>query len=373
MDKYVEADAVQHIFGDFFSQCDSVVGSEANYQVMLAAELERYFPGRVRREHRLKATGRGGVDVVVLDKDGGLDYAFELKGGAYNSRNALQDVFSTTGNCSDMQRLARIEISPEKRWLVAVDAIELGRSLPYRQQQNAAEAAANAGVSFAYFGHGDQSYLLSRPGAKIRYPSVEAEKRRKGRPVDLDGLLDPGLISSELTEATKAVELEADLVSRIYSALLREGYAADQIALEAYFGFAPGDMHQRPDLCVFEPEVAGHFNLYPRGNVALSNDALKLETLRVVMEVKGGVPLLRKRNQTLTGVYLGDIEKLGRWRAIIDHESTKVGISAPDRAFVFIGADLRSVPLDTGNLAMLSAEARRLGVHFSYVHIPIGT
>ncbi|WP_275096190.1 hypothetical protein [Sedimenticola hydrogenitrophicus] len=366
-----ENKAIEQSFRQLFARCDGVVGSEANYQAALAVELERHFPGRVRRERRLQATGRGGVDVVVIDQDGNPEFAFELKGGAYNSRNALQDVFSSTGNCSDMQRLAKIDLYPDKRWLVAVDAVELCRSLPYQQQLKAAEAAASAGVSFAYYGHRDESYLLARPGSKIRYLDVVSEMRPAGKPVNINRLLKPGLITEALGAVVDSVELEADLVSVIYSALSRDGYSPSQMALETYFGFAPGHMAQRPDLCLFEPEIEGHFNLYPRGNVALSNDSLKIQTLRLLVEVKGGISLLRTRDQTLSKVYLGDIEKLAMWRTLIDRATTDSHIRSPDRSFLFIGADMRRTPLSNEIIEMLSMVANRAGVHFMYIHMPL--
>lgn len=69
---------IEKALGQFFYKCDGVVGAEANYQAMLASELEDVFPGRVRRERKLAQTGRGGVDVIVLGMEN-PDYVFELK------------------------------------------------------------------------------------------------------------------------------------------------------------------------------------------------------------------------------------------------------------------------------------------------------
>ena len=101
------------VLARFFAQCDGIVGAEANYQALLVIELEKAYPGRVRREHKLPEAGRGGLDVVVLDGAGEAEYVFELKGGAYNTRNALQDVFDVDGVCSDMLRLAKLRV-PEQ-------------------------------------------------------------------------------------------------------------------------------------------------------------------------------------------------------------------------------------------------------------------
>ena len=362
---------IEKALGQFFYKCDGVVGAEANYQAMLASELEDVFPGRVRRERKLAQTGRGGVDVIVLGMEENPDYVFELKGGAYNSRNALQDVFSPAGVCQDMQKLSKLSIAPDRRWLVAVDAVELGRSLSYRQQCNAVEAAAMSGVGFAYFGHGDESFLLAQPGNKVRYPSVCSHRRQAGRSVDLDALLNRGVLERALRSASPSVVLEADVVSVIYRSLSETGYSTSQIALETYFGFAPGAMQQRPDICLFEPPIDGHFNLYPRGNVAESYDTLKLASLRLMVEVKGGVPLLRRKDSTLSQIYRADIEKLGRWRSIVRKAATVRSVSELDVTYLVIGADMRTTPLSEDTIASISVSAQGHGVQFMYVHMPV--
>lgn len=363
--------AIENAFCRFFSKCGRIVGAEANYQAMLASELEREFPGRVRRERRLASKGRSGVDVTVLDDSGAVEYAFELKGGAYNSRNALQDVFGPTGNCKDIQKLAKLSIAPEKRWLVAVDAIELGRSLGYRQQINAVHAAAPYRVGFAYFGHGDDSFLIADSGSEVRYPSVSCEDRVTGREVDLVSLLEGEPIEQALHRAADSVELEADLVTAIYRSLIEQGYSNNQVALETYFGFAPGAMQQRPDLCLFEPSIDGHFNLYPGGDVSKSYDTLKLATLRLMVEVKGGFPLLRRRDATLTQTYLGDIQKLGRWQKIVTQVAKQNGVQNVDVSYLVVGADMRPKPLALDAQQEITERASEQGVLFKYVHMPV--
>jgi len=154
---YEQRTVIEQALVRFFSTCNRIVGSEANYQALLASELEKDYPGQVRREHKLAATGRGGIDVAVLRPDGDPQAVFELKGGAYNNRNALRDVFNEGGVCRDRDtdKLAKVSISPDLRWLVAVDAVELGRSLSYTKQVRVREEAEIRGVSFAYYAHGD--------------------------------------------------------------------------------------------------------------------------------------------------------------------------------------------------------------------------
>lgn len=360
------------VLARFFAQCDGIVGTEANYQALLAIELEKAYPGRVRREHKLPEAGRGGLDVVVLDAAGEAEYVFELKGGAYNTRNALQDVFDVDGVCSDMLRLARLRVPPNKRWLVAVDAIELGRSLRYPQQKRAASAARSMNTSFAYFGHGDDAFLMAEADGKNRFPEVGHSLSDSGKQADVQEVLRGDQLQRALRGAAGSVAMEADLVSTIYRAFRDSGCAANQLALETYFGFAPGNMHQRPDICVFDPEIDGHFNLYPRGDSRKSYDSLKLANLRLLIEVKGGLPLIKRRDATLANVYLGDIEKMARWRSVVEQAGKKLGVDRAAPSFLVVGADMRVNSLEPATLQELNRKADQLGIDFMYVHMPIG-
>ncbi|PLY13785.1 MAG: hypothetical protein C0631_13300 [Sedimenticola sp.] len=370
-DKSADNKAIERALNQFFTKANGIVGSEANYQVLLAVELEKEYPGKVRREHRMAETGRGGVDVVVLSEEGEALAAFELKGGAYNSRNALQDVFTEDGNCQDMNKLSKLKVVPAHRWLVAVDAIELGRSLSYRKQIRAAETAGSYNVSFAYHGHGDKTFLLAPSGGRVRYPEIGTmQPEISGKSIDLSTLITRQGVERDLIAASQSIQLEADIVTIIYRSLLAQGYSAKQIALETYFNFAPGNMHQRPDICLFAPGVDGHFNLYPEGNTSRSYDSLKLSMLKLLVEVKGGRPLLGKKDSTLQNIYRKDIEKLNQWKVVINGAAQRLSLDIPDTAFLFIGVDLRPYPIHHDVLATISGIANENNICFHYVHSP---
>lgn len=60
-----------------------------------------------------------------------------------------------------------------------------------------------------------------------------------------------------MRSASPSVVLEADVVSVIYRSLSETGYSTSQIALETYFGFAPGAMQQRPDIACLSHRLMG--------------------------------------------------------------------------------------------------------------------
>lgn len=358
----------------FFSACDGIVGTEANYQVLLAAELEKEFPGEVRREYKIASAGHGGIDVVVVLPDGSPRAIFEIKGGAYSSRNALQDVFGPGGYCSDMGKLQKVAIDHRNRWLVAVDAIELGRSLSYKRRVLAEEEAGNHRVCFAYFAHGDESCILATPDQRVRYVAIDDEAINDDTDVrvNMQDWLFNEVLGNDLMRMRGSLHNEADIVGAMYRSLLENGYSPRQLATETYFGFAPGDMHQRPDLCVFNPQIDGHFNLHPEGDTTRTReyDRLKVSTLLTMIEVKGGKALKRRRDATLLKTYSGDIEKLSRWRSIVEQAGRGYGLDASTIDFVFIGVDTRPTPISQELITELIINAKSKGVVVRYVYLP---
>jgi hypothetical protein len=363
--------AIIEVLTRFFGAANGIVGHEANYQILLAMKLEDAFPGRVRRELRTLSTGRGGIDVAVLDSNDRLWAVFEVKGGAYNTRSALRDEFRT-GIPKDTAALAQVQIPSSRRWIVAVDAVgEFGRSLSQSRQQRINDDANAQGVSFAYHGQGDETCTIAVAGGRLQYPGVLGSVRSgsrldAGRPFSLAAL------SPVLAEQRGSLDREADVVSAVYGHLLSQGYSAQQVATEAYFGFAPkqGRMHERPDLCLFNPAVQGHFNLYRQGDTSRTYDALKFANLRTVVEVKGGAVLAKARDPSLMKSYGKDIDKLATWRRLVERQPFPRDPQLPPVEFVFVGADLRERPLDPTLADRLSRQATRQGVRFIYVHLP---
>ena len=227
-------------------------------------------------------------------------------------------------------------------------------------------------TSFAYFGHGDDAFLMAEADGKNRFPEVGHSLNDSGKQADVQEVLRGDQLQRALRGAAGSAAMEADLVSTLYQAFRDSGCAANQLALETYFGFAPGNMHQRPDICVFDPEIDGHFNLYPRGDSRKSYDSLKLANLRLLIEVKGGLPLIKRRDATLADVYLGDIEKMARWRSVVEQAGKKLGVDRAAPSFLVVGADMRVNSLEPGTLQELNRKADQLGIDFMYVHMPIG-
>jgi len=219
--------------------------------------------------------------------------------------------------------------------------------------------------------HGDDSCILAPAGQRMHYPAIsqtaaqETEKR-----VETPILFSDGKMEHALELARDSLQSEADVVAVIYRSLLMNGYLPLQLALETYFSFAPGKMQQRPDLCVFDPEVEGHFNLYPSGDTTRSYDRLKLATLKVMVEVKGGATLQRHTDSKLVKTYGDDIEKLSRWHNAVRDAAHELGLDTPSTKYVFVGVDLRSKPLGQEVLSELVNGARRKGVSVLYVHLP---
>lgn len=357
----------------FFAACNGIVGHEANYQVMLAMELERDHPGRVRREYSVASAGRGGIDVLVLDSEGRPWALFEVKGGAYNNRSALTDEFHKSIP-KDMATLAKVDVASSRRWVVAVDALEeFGRSLPFNKQQVLKDGARASSVSFAYYGHGDKTCMIVAGDERTRYPVVP-RSAGPGQHVDACDLFSVTGLTGLFAPARESLEREADVVATLYRHILGLGYSQHQVATETYFGFAPkkngSRMQERPDLCLFDPEVQGHFNLYPKGDTSRSYDPLKFAACRVMAEFKGGATLGRMRDPTLMDKYRPDIEKLGNWQRIMKRQQYDRDPKLPPVDFVFVAVDLRAHPLAPRLCDELSGEAQRQCVRFVYVHLP---
>ncbi len=228
-------------------------------------------------------------------------------------------------------------------------------------------------MSFAYFAHGDDSCVITAPDQRVRYPAISgANNEVTDTPqVSIQDWLSDS-VSDYLMRVRDAMHNEADIVGAMYQSLLAHNYSPRQVATETYFGFAPGDMHQRPDLCVFGPGIDGHFNLHPEGDTTRTQeyDRLKVSTLQTMIEVKGGEALKGRRDAALLKIYSADIEKLSRWRGIVEEAARGYGLDASSAEFVFIGVDIRPTPISQEAITELMASAQRKGVTVRYVHVP---
>jgi hypothetical protein len=266
------------------------------------------------------------------------------------------------------------------------------------EQRFTANQAGTRAVSFAYYGHGDPTCLIAEAGKQSCLTSVP-RSTVEGKQLDNCDLFSVAGLTRVLAPSRDSLQQEADVVATLYRGLLVQGFASRQIAAECYFAFAPKKgkpkkvspsysqsgalpgyhaclglgsrgMHERPDLCLFEPEVDGHFNLYRKGNRLKSYDARKLAALTVMAEVKGGATLQQSRDKTLVNKYRADITKLVTWRGLVGREVCQRDAQLPSVDFVMVAVDLRASPLDPRLTDALASEAQRQGVRFAYVHIP---
>jgi hypothetical protein len=359
----------------FLSTVNGVVGHEANYQANLYHQLvRRYGAPCVAREFRVDGAGRGGIDVVVVDPvTRGLRIAFEIKGGAYGNRNALNDTISAAGYCPDMDKLATLRKQGIESWFICVDATELGRSLDATRLSAVQHECAARGIGFAYHAHDDVEALIQTPEGGVFRPPLA--RSRDGQQVHL-GLFQPcGRFLFHLASALERTNpSEADIVGLLYHGMMLTGHAATQVSLETYLNLATpegGVMQLRPDMCLFDPGVQGRFNLYARGVPSQSNDAHKLAHLRLLLEAKGGRSLVKKSNNALTAIYLSDVQKLSAWRMKL--RRSPWAREDVQYRFAFLGVDNRYEPLPPRSLSELHCEAETLNVDFLYLHAPAET
>lgn len=385
----------------FFAKSIDVVGHEANYQVLLASELEEEFPGLVRREHPIDSLDGGLVDVVVLDSDGKPWAAFELKGGAHGDRSGLKTALKE-GLSKDIAKLARTGVAPARRWCVAVDpAKEFGSTLNRGAWRNLEKQAKDCSVGLAHYAHGYETCQLVPFGGPALTEAIHASVQT-GQRGNIRDLFTVGELTAVLRPARAALAREADVVATVYRHLMKLGYSPRQVATEAYFGFAPpmaqttppvsnqklggyatyvvasggAAMRQRPDLCVFDPEIKGRFNLYPKGerppvyDPSRTYDPLKLLLWRLMAEFKGGQTLIDETDAELMRLFRTDIAKLAHWRRLAEKQEfyRRRHLEAVD--FVFVATDLRARPLGRGELDELEAEAQARSVRFIYVSLP---
>jgi hypothetical protein len=386
----------------FFAKSVGVVGHEANYQVLLASELEHDFPGRVRREHPIESTGGGLVDIVVVDADGAPWATFELKGGAHGDRSGLRTALKE-GLPNDIAKLARTGVAPERRWCVAVDpAQELdSTTLKRGHWKTIEEQARRSNVGFAHYAHGHKTCQILPAGAPARAETIQAAVQA-GQRVNVRDLFSARGLTAVLAPARESLAREADIVAAVYGHLMKLGYSPRQVATEAYFGFAPrmqrstspasprnlggyamyhltgggSDMPQRPDMCIFEPEVRGRFNLYPKGerpeayDPMKSYDPLKLSFWRLMAEFKGGKTLIDTPNAELARLFRTDIAKLANWRRVAERQDFYRLRHLEPVDFVLVASDLRAQPLDRATLDELEGEAQEKSVRFIYIQLP---
>lgn len=359
------------IFARFFSDMQHVCGHEKTFHAAFCHQLllAKCPKNGFAREYRL---GKSPVDVVLFASQSNGSWsvsehpmtAIEFKGGAYGTRNALQDTIDVNGHCADLDKLMPYQKLGIECWFVCIDVLELGISLSESARRRVSDQCAERGIRFAYYAQGESHFLISDGKGLQRY-SLTATAGSSPAPdmhwrQSMDHL--PALVrrhsASEDTYAGMA-----------YHALRLSGFGPSELSLETYFNCAAGNtrMQNRPDLCVFDKEINGRFNLYRQGNPKYSNDGVKLKHLRALIEVKGSSATEKMTDARFAKSIAQDIEKLGNWRSRFE----ATGYLSPNRPqpdYVMLAIDNRSTTMRDIERSALVDLARHQNVHFHYLH-----
>lgn len=354
------------VFADASQFCgrEEVIHAIIHYQLTQAG----ISPVQIAREYNK-------CDVVVFGNNVNGDFAttdcnplvaIEVKGGAYNSRNALADQINKFGYCGDMAKLKPLAAKGIECWFICVDMPELGRAVSAKKAELVAEQCQNHGLCFAYYCQGEGHCYVLRPRKKLM--AVPVAPSKAGETVGkLDYLFSkshPGFLNF-VRDCRSVSGDEANITSALYNSLRGAGFGVKQLSLETYFSFAAREgsrMQQRPDLVVFEKDFDGRFNLYRGGDSRVSNDPHKLKHIETIFEVKGGAAIDKKADKAVLEAYLGDIEKLQYWR----EEAAKTRPGTKVRT-VFIAVDGRAGGLSGECLDKLMTSSVGLNVGVIYI------
>lgn len=365
---------MESIFGSFFRDTAGVCGHENTFHANFMHQLlVSGLPAEsVAREYKF---GTQRVDIALFADHGGgswrtqedLRIAIEFKGGAYNTRNALRDTIDADGYCDDIGKLVPLRKRGIECWFVCIDVIELGISLSLGARGRVARQCASHGIHFAYYAQGESSFLISRDG-DIQYHQLP--------PATIASALLPHAARWDDCLPQLAQLLRQPLASEdtytgmVYHALQCTGFAAGQLSLETYFSCAKGTgrMQLRPDLCVFNSQVNGRFNLYQRGDASRSNDGIKIGNLHTLIEVKGSSATERLSDHAFAKLIDADIKKLVSWRKRIQESGYLPSMSgARQPEYVMIAVDNRQKAMGAAALGLLQQLSAQNSIHFHYM------
>jgi hypothetical protein len=369
---------MESIFGSFFRDTAGVCGHENTFHANFMHQLLLSgLPAKsVAREYK---SGAQRVDIALFADRGDngwraqedLRIAIEFKGGAYNTRNALRDTIDADGYCDDIGKLATLKQKGIECWFVCIDVVELGISLSMGARGRVAHQCASHGIHFAYYAQGESSFLISRDVEILHHqlPPSDTESALKPHTARWEDCL-PQL--SQLLRQPLASE--DTYTGMVYHALQCTGFAAGQVSLETYFSCAKGTgrMQLRPDLCVFNNQVKGRFNLYQRGDISRSNDGIKIGNLQTLIEVKGSSATERLSDNAFAKLIDADIKKLVSWRKRIQESGYLPGMpGARQPEYVMIAVDNRQKAMDAVALGLLQQQSLQNSIQFHYMSPPL--
>lgn len=364
---------MKNILADFFADASNICGHEKTFHANLCHHLlcSGLDPRSMAREYRIDGTP---IDVVLFAEKTTKGWsafdrpriAIEFKGGAYGSRNALRDTIDINGYCKDLDKLASYNRQGIECWFVCVDIAELGISLSRQKRQLLAKRCESLGINFAYCAQNQAEFIFCKDG-KMELCEIEKNLVRKAS----HDLSWQTALSRLKTLMQGHASSEDTYTSLLYHALRKEGFNATELSLETYFscGKAGSRMHNRPDLCVFAPQVEGHFNLYRNGNAKFSNDGRKIGNLRAIIEIKESYATTKYTDKKFHKEIASDIEKLCDWRARF-HKSGHLSLASPRKwpDFMMVVLDKRAKMMGDATLDSLQKLTSINNISFNYIY-----
>lgn len=358
--------ALPQYFGDISRIC----GTEKTFHAALFYHLRRQG-FQVAQLHRSRRLNQHTMDLIITAHDDPecITDIVELKGGAYGNRSALAGYASEERTIPAIDKLRRRPPNSHG-WFACVDLPELGLAMGRRELDIAIGHARKDELGFIYFDASRSDFTLHTPDGSETVTTIEPGVAHAST-VAGNNCLEASIAS--LAESSAVAKGSEDTyLCQLYSALRTHGITAQQVALETYFTLACNGEHKmqlRPDLTTFDRGIDGRFNLYPNGDTSRTNDPIKLQHLRLVVELKGSVALDKQSDNKVASAYQRDVVKLKKWRQLIhngiDHHKI-IRHDAP--RYVFIAVDNRRLPLAQRLLESLSKEAEQSDVEFNYIH-----
>ncbi len=352
------------LLNDTFSDVNRFVGSEDTIHAQLYHNLLQHKVSlqELAREWRPK---KHPYDMAILPNSYGQFKQFndapsvlvEVKGGAYNTRNALHDRITLDGYCEDHKYLNALPDSGVEKWFIVVDMSEMGRAiLPMKKSGtrflgDLASQSTSRLINMAYFCQGDDKFYVSRHSSEMSIIPLR-QKEDSGIELNLFDTLTTTKSLKLLRSFTENITgHESNYTAYLYHTLRNSGYSPRQISLETYFKFAP--RQQRPDITVYSSNYDGKFNLYPKGDSSRTNDLHKCQNLRGIVEVKAKQPI---------SSYISDVIKLAEWRkVIVEYHSS----SQPE--MIFIAFDTRHRKAPSQDLEELASVAKDSHIRLIYL------
>jgi len=307
------ADKFEKVLAGFFSEANTVCGSEGLYQSIFYHHARGEFrQNQIRRE---ESSEGGKIDFILEDTDRTI--AVELKAGANGHRNSLANMKEVEskgkGLQHDLAKLRSLERRQSKRvesWLVCLDLAALGVAFSKSDLEKYSRLSNVQETRFAYLSQQNDEYQTWIAGQrKVRKLNAPHHAKQ----IDRQLLESKALWSDFFAEvALDRGGPECSHVGLFYHVLRRTGLHHKQAASEVFFNCTRYGTRQYyiPDFAIFDERFSGHFQLYGNNLRTIENDQYKLPALLSVLEFKGGAAFRAKSISKRKEEIVSDVEKL---------------------------------------------------------------